>query len=70
MKRQRLGTVPVTGTLVSHEIHLDESFFVASDYIDASGNVTMRIEVPGPIASYSAQFDQVLVRCLRASEGA
>ena len=65
-----MGTVSVTPGGTVSEVYIDaviatETF---ADYIDASGNVTVRVEVPGPSSEYPVFFDQVLVRSLRASE--
>ena len=66
-----LGTIPVTTTPVLSELYvysyLEEPYL--PDYIDGSGNVTLRIEVPGPLNDqYFPTFDQVNVRFLRANE--
>lgn len=67
-----IGTVPVSGTATASEV----SFFNVlgpapntADYINGSGNITVRIEVAGQIgAQYDAVFDQILVRTLRYLE--
>lgn len=66
-------TIPVTTSPILSEKYFDTNYFTltpnAQDYIDSSGNVTVRIEVPGPAQfSYSTTFDQLAARFLRASE--
>lgn len=66
-----VGSLTVTNSLAVTEIPLVSGIDVTDvqDYIDGSGNITMRIEVPGPLnQSYQVSFDQLLVRCLREDE--
>lgn len=66
-----IDDVTVTTSPYLSEIYLVSGIDVTDvqDYIDSSGNITVRIVVPGPLLDeYSASFDQVLVRSLRASE--
>lgn len=67
----QVGTINVgTGDVLS-ELYLVNGVngFDADEYVDGSGDITMRVYVVGPlILEYNATFDQVLIRTLRASE--